>query len=58
MMYVQSGCVECVWDIYRRELLAYEKAVAISKGAPEPLDPFEAMERRLYGETYKPETQE
>ena len=47
---MQSGCAECVWDIYRRDLLNYEKAQAIATGQPEPVDPFEEMERRLYGD--------
>ena len=42
--------MECVWDIYRRDLLTFEKAQAIAKGEPEPVDPFEEMERRLYGD--------
>jgi len=41
----QSGCLECVWDVYRRELLEYEKVQAIALGKPEPVDSFE-MERQ------------
>lgn len=48
---LQSGCVECVWEVYQRELLAYQKAVARAKGEAEPMDPFEQLEAQLYGKS-------
>lgn len=45
----QTGCVECVWDVYQRELHAYNLQQAKLKGEAPPLDPFEEMERRLFG---------
>lgn len=46
---LQTGCVECVWDVYQRELHAYNLQQAKLKGEAPPLDPFEEMERRLFG---------
>ncbi|KAK9821046.1 hypothetical protein WJX74_005505 [Apatococcus lobatus] len=45
----QTGCVECVWDIYSRDLLAYKTAVAKQKGRAPPVDAFAEMEKQLYG---------
>ena len=50
---LQTGCAECVWDVYQRELLAYNKELARRKGEPPPLDPFEELERRLFGTEVK-----
>ena len=46
---VQTGCAECVWDIYSRNLLAYKTARAKQKGEAPPVDAFAAMEKQLYG---------
>ncbi len=46
----QNSCVECVWNVYWRELHEYERALAAWEGrAPPqaPADPFAEMERRL-----------
>ncbi|KAK9863925.1 hypothetical protein WJX84_005246 [Apatococcus fuscideae] len=45
----QTGCAECVWDIYSRNLLAYKTARAKQKGEAPPVDAFAAMEKQLYG---------
>lgn len=47
----RGGCRECVWDIYFRELQAYEKELARREGRPPPLDPFEELEKRLAGKS-------
>lgn len=46
---VQTGCAECVWTVYQRQLLDYERARARAAGQPEPVDPFAALEAQLYG---------
>ena len=43
------GCSECVWTAYWESMQAYEVAKADASGAPRPIDPFEALERRLAG---------
>ncbi|KAK9822684.1 hypothetical protein WJX81_000366 [Elliptochloris bilobata] len=46
----QNSCVECVWNVYWRELKEYERALAAWEGRTPPApatDPFEEMERRL-----------
>ncbi|KAK9794324.1 hypothetical protein WJX73_008933 [Symbiochloris irregularis] len=45
----QTGCKECVWEVYWRELQAYNAELARQKGEAPPLDPFEEMEKRLFG---------
>ena len=42
--------MECVWNVYWRELHEYERALAAWEGRAQPqpvLDPFEELERRL-----------
>lgn len=46
----QRGCQECVWDVYWRDMKAYNEQLALREGKPLPLDPFEELERRLAGE--------
>ena len=46
----QSGCVECVWEVYQRELMEYQRSIAKAKGQPPPVDPFEELERQLYSQ--------
>lgn len=46
---VQSGCVECVWEVYTRELQKYNFKLAKREGHAPPVDPLEELERRLYG---------
>ncbi len=36
-----------MWDQYNRELLEYQKQLAVLKGEQAPVDPFEELERRL-----------
>ena len=54
---LQSGCVECVWEVYQQELLQYQRALAKAKGQPEPKDPFEELEQQLYGQANNKETE-
>ena len=49
MCWLQTGCAECVWDIYSRDLLAYKTALAKQKGEAPPVDAFAEMEKQLYG---------
>ena len=44
-----GGCLECVWEQYRRQLQQYQAQEARKRGeAFVPVeDPFEAMERQL-----------
>ena len=42
----QSGCQECVWEVYHRAVAA-RQAVVAGGGAPPPPDPFAALEARL-----------
>jgi Oxidoreductase-like protein, N-terminal len=44
---LQSCCPNCVWEVYRQHLLEYNKQQAILRGEPEPIDPLEALEKRL-----------
>ena len=45
----QSGCLECVWEVYRRDMQEYSRQLALRRGEspPEILDPFEELERKL-----------
>jgi hypothetical protein len=45
------GCPACVWTRYTQELHDYQAAVAVMRGFEAPLDPFEALERRLAAQT-------
>ena len=47
---VQSGCQNCVWEIYRQELGEYNTELAKRQGKPPPrlvVDPFAELERKL-----------
>ncbi|CAL8470144.1 g9686 [Coccomyxa elongata] len=49
----QSGCLNCVWEVYRRELAVYNQQLAVQEGRPAPpvvLDPFEELERKIQRE--------
>ena len=39
--------MQCVWTLYTQDLQDYQRAVAAARGYEEPVDPFEALERRL-----------
>lgn len=39
-----------MWDVYWRDMKAYNEQLALREGKPPPLDPFEELERRLAGE--------
>jgi Oxidoreductase-like protein, N-terminal len=41
----QRGCQECVWDVYWRDMKAYDETVALAEGKPPPVDPFEVPGR-------------
>ncbi|CAL5218663.1 g368 [Coccomyxa viridis] len=46
----QSGCLNCVWEVYRLELEEYNKELAKRQGKPPPkpaVDPFAELERKL-----------
>lgn len=45
------GCVQCVWTTYTQALHEYQAAVAVARGCEAPLDPFEALEKRLAQQT-------
>ena len=42
---LQRGCQECVWDVYWRDMKAYNEQVALAEGKSPPLDPFEVRHR-------------
>ena len=47
---MQSGCLECVWEVYRKDLIEYNRKLALLQGKPPPppvLDPFEELERKI-----------
>ena len=47
---LQSGCLNCVWEIYRLELDEYNRELAKRQGKPPPkaaADPFAELERKL-----------
>ena len=46
---MQTGCVECVWEVYTREMQKYNIELAKRKGEAPPLDPLEELEKRLFG---------
>ena len=45
----QSGCMECVWEVYQKQMLEYQAAKAKAEGKEPPADPFAALEAKLYG---------
>jgi hypothetical protein len=50
---MQSGCQNCVWEVYRRELAVYNQQLAVQQGRPPPpvvLDPFAELERKIQKE--------
>ena len=47
---VQSGCQNCVWEVYRRDLAVYNQQLAVQEGRPPPpvvLSPFAELERKI-----------
>ena len=47
---MQSGCLECVWEVYRRDLADYNTQLAKRQGKPPPkpaADPFADLERKI-----------
>jgi Oxidoreductase-like protein, N-terminal len=48
----QTGCTNCVWEAYWRDLRAYEKELAALRGEQPVPDPFEELERRLASTRY------
>ena len=45
-----KGCAECVWTVYWEGLQRYNSEQARARGEPPPVDPLEALERRLAAE--------
>jgi hypothetical protein len=45
LLLMQRGCQECVWDVYWRDMKAYNEQVALAEGRSPPLDPFEVYQR-------------
>lgn len=45
----QTGCVECVWEVYTRDMQKYNLELAKRRGEPPPVDPLAELEARLYG---------
>ncbi len=42
--------MECVWEVYRKDLIEYNRKLAEIQGKPPPppvVDPFEELERRI-----------
>ncbi len=47
---LQSGCLNCVWEVYRLELEEYNRELAKRQGKPPPkpaVDPFAELERKV-----------
>ena len=47
---MQSGCLECVWEVYRKDLADYNTQLAKRQGKPPPkaaADPFADLERKI-----------
>ena len=47
---MQSGCLNCVWEVYREELNEYNRQLPQRQGKPPPkpaVDPFAEFELKL-----------